>query len=86
MLTGFTFLIANRGWQIHLTQGIALCAVQFDCGCGTGKQFVCRKVPENLALWLLAWIPLLSKSRRFCLQSAFGSSGAPRAVPEPPAA
>ena len=38
---------------------LPLCAVKFDCGCGTGEEFVCHKLLENfllmgLSCWLLA--------------------------------
>jgi len=45
----------------------SFCDVSFDCGCGTGVEWMCCKIPSNLALLVLALLALLSKSRRFCL-------------------
>jgi uncharacterized membrane protein YphA (DoxX/SURF4 family) len=67
MLAGFTFIVAQRALNIHETQGIPLCSVKFDCGCGGGEVYACRKVPENIGLMLLALLLLVSRSRRFCL-------------------
>ncbi len=45
----------------------SFCAVKFDCGCGTGEVYICRKLTENIALMVGAAIALFSGSRRFCL-------------------
>lgn len=67
MLTVFTVAIFMRALGIHSAEHIAFCAIKFDCGCGGGEVYVCRKLPENLGLWLLAWVALLSNAYRFCL-------------------
>lgn len=82
MLTVFTVLIAWRAWRIH-QGGTPFCDIAFDCGCGSGVVNVCAKLPENIGLWLLSWIPLLSRSRRFCLEDLFGRSAPQTQVPEP---
>ncbi len=67
MLTAFTLAIANRGAGIAATDGLPYCSVAFDCGCGTGIVNVCSKLLQNAGLWALAWVALLSSSRRWCL-------------------
>ena len=67
MLTGFTFVIANRAMGIHQAGGIAFCDIAFDCGCGGGPQEVCTKLPENVGLWFASLIAFLSSSNRFSI-------------------
>ena len=72
MLLFFTPMLAIHAWHLQTAPGSAFatfCAVNFDCGCGTGPQFICRKLAENIALLLGALIALFSTSRRFCLGS-----------------
>ncbi len=45
------------------------CDVKFDCGCGTGEEWMCTKIPINIGLAVLALLGLLSNSRKFCLSS-----------------
>ncbi len=59
MLVPFTLLVLHRALQLHSALAIPFCAVKFDCGCGGGEEFICRKVLENfllvlLSIWLLA--------------------------------
>jgi uncharacterized membrane protein YphA (DoxX/SURF4 family) len=54
LLLSFTGLLFNRAWTMHEVQSIPLCAVRFDCGCGTGEVLICRKLAENALLSLLA--------------------------------
>lgn len=59
MLVPFTLVVLKRALAISDLQHIALCAVKFDCGCGAGEVFICRKLAENsllmvLSCWLLA--------------------------------
>ncbi|NOX58873.1 MAG: DoxX family membrane protein [Planctomycetes bacterium] len=75
MLTVFTIVIAIRAIGIYSEGDFkSFCDVAFDCGCGGGPQGMCKKLPENLALWVLCWVPLLSASRRFCLAGVLGKS------------
>ncbi len=67
LLTVFTAAIISRAMGIYHAGDIAICAIKFDCGCGSGEVYICRKVPENVGLWLLSLIGLVSSSRRFCL-------------------
>lgn len=59
MLMPFTWVVLHRAWLLEAALKIPFCAVKFDCGCGTGEEFVCRKLLENfllllVCLWLLA--------------------------------
>src|SRR5215216_6712241 len=59
MLIPFTVLVLKRALAIAALKNIAFCAVKFNCGCGTGEVFICRKLVENgiltaLSIWLLA--------------------------------
>ena len=68
MLVGFTIVVALRALDIYHTGHLPFCAIKFDCGCGTGEEWICHKVPKNLGLCLLSVIILVSASRRFCLR------------------
>jgi uncharacterized membrane protein YphA (DoxX/SURF4 family) len=68
MLVPFTVVVIRRALAIQAAKHIPFCAVKFDCGCGTGEVFICRKVLENLvflglSLWLLA-----GNGRRWCVR------------------
>jgi uncharacterized membrane protein YphA (DoxX/SURF4 family) len=57
MLVPFTGAIFRRALALQSALAIPFCMVKFDCGCGTGEVFVCRKLLENLILILLAgWL------------------------------
>jgi uncharacterized membrane protein YphA (DoxX/SURF4 family) len=58
MLVVFTTAVALRAIGIHQQGGIAFCDIKFDCGCGAGEVFICRKLLENTGLLLLAVIAL----------------------------
>ena len=60
LLIPFTVLILQRALGIQEARGIPFCAIKFDCGCGAGEVFICRKLVENtlltgLSLWLVFW-------------------------------
>jgi len=57
MLAPFTVVVINRALGIAHLEGLAFCAVKFDCGCGTGEILICRKIVENFLLMLMsAWL------------------------------
>lgn len=68
LLIVFTTAIVLRAHAIQTLQGIAFCDVAFDCGCGTGVERVCTKVPENLLLLGLALLLAIRGAARFCLK------------------
>ncbi|MFQ5655460.1 MAG: MauE/DoxX family redox-associated membrane protein [Planctomycetota bacterium] len=67
LLVVFMIAVYLRALGVQAEEGQALCRIAFDCGCGAGPIKVCRKLIENGGLLLLAFIPLFSRSRRFCL-------------------
>ena len=57
MLVPFTVLVFHRALAIQSALAIPFCMVKFDCGCGTGPEFICRKLLENFLLILFsAWL------------------------------
>ena len=68
MLVPFTVIVFRRALAIQAAQHIPFCAVKFDCGCGTGEEFICRKLLENFLLIVFsAWL-LSSRGRKWCLR------------------
>lgn len=68
MLVPFTVLVLKRALGIAGAEGLPLCAVKFDCGCGTGEVFICRKVLENSLLLLLSCWLITGPGRRLALR------------------
>ncbi len=76
MLVPFTVTVFRRALAIQSAQAIPFCAVKFDCGCGNGEEFICRKLPENFlfivfSVWLLA-----GYGRRLCIRHTLVSYAA----------
>lgn len=68
MLAPFTGLVLRRALGISAADAIPLCAVNFDCGCGTGVTGICPKLVENcLLMFLSAWL-MSGRGRQFCLR------------------
>jgi len=67
MLIIFTGAIFLRALNVNRVEGTPFFQIVFDCGCGAGPVTIWKKLLENLGLCLLTFIPLLSRSRRFCL-------------------
>lgn len=63
LLVAFTTMVFLRGWSIHTQQMIPLCAVRFDCGCGTGDVLICRKMLENGLLMVLSALVMTAAAR-----------------------
>jgi len=68
LLIPFTVLVWHRALVLQSALAIPFCLVKFDCGCGTGAVFICRKLAENLALILLSGWLLTGYGRQFCLR------------------
>lgn len=68
MLVPFTIVVLRRALAIHTLQSIPLCAVKFDCGCGNGEVWICRKLAENCGLILLAAWLLAGRGRQLSLR------------------
>lgn len=66
MLIPFTLIVLRRALAIAATQGLAFCAVKFDCGCGSGEVLICHKLVENSLLIILSGWLLFTRSRQLC--------------------
>ena len=77
MLVPFTLLVLHRALLLEAAQNIPFCAVNFDCGCGTGKEFICRKLLENFVLFALSIWLLAGRGRRFSVRFSLMKSPAP---------
>jgi len=66
MLVPFTLLVLHRALLLQAASHIPFCAVSFDCGCGTGEEFVCRKLLENFVLFALTLWLFAGRGRKFC--------------------
>jgi uncharacterized membrane protein YphA (DoxX/SURF4 family) len=67
MLVPFTVLVFRRALAVQSALAIPFCAVKFDCGCGTGEVFICRKLTENFLFILFSAGLLAGYGRKFCL-------------------
>ena len=68
MLVSFTLLVWYRALLLQADQNLPFCAIGFDCGCGAGKEFICRKLSENLVLLALTVWLLRGRGRQFSLR------------------
>ena len=75
LLAPFTALVLRRALALHSALDIPFCAVKFDCGCGEGAVFICRKLAENVLLMLLSGWLLAGRGRRFCLRFSLAEPG-----------
>lgn len=66
MLVGFNLVLVKRALAIQAVLSLPFCAIKFDCGCGAGEVYICRKLAENLCLLVLAVWLVMSRNRRFC--------------------
>lgn len=63
MLAGFSVALATRALALHAGGAVPFCSIRFDCGCGGGEVWICRKLVENAVLlaaalwWLLRTAP-----------------------------
>jgi len=83
MLVPFTVLVLKRAFGIAGAEGLPLCDVKFDCGCGTGEVFICRKVLENSFLLLLSCWLLTGPGRRLALRYSLMPDEPPTSIPVP---
>lgn len=67
MLIPMTLVVIHRALNLKSALGIAFCAVKFDCGCGEGEVFICRKLLQNCGLIIIAIWLLGGAGRRLCV-------------------
>jgi len=82
MLVPFTVLVFRRALAIQSAQHIPFCAIKFDCGCGTGEVFICRKVVENFLLIVFSVWLLAGYGRKLCLRHSLMSCPVKTSLPE----
>lgn len=76
MLLPFSVLVLHRALGIAEAEQIALCAVKFDCGCGTGEILICRKLVENALLFAASmWLTLSGRGRVLALRYSWLQAG-----------
>lgn len=78
MLVPFTLLVLHRALLLEAARNIPFCAVNFDCGCGSGEEFICRKLAENLVLFVLSLWLVAGRGRHLSLR--FDLFNLPRAI------
>ena len=90
LLVSFSLVVLRRALVISATQGFPLCAVKFDCGCGTGEVVICHKLLENIALIVLsAWLTVWPRGwlcLRFCATKQAVADTIPAEFHPPPSA
>jgi uncharacterized membrane protein YphA (DoxX/SURF4 family) len=84
MLVPFTVLVFRRALAIQSALAIPFCAVKFDCGCGTGEEFICRKLLENFLLIVLSIWLLAGYGRKLCIRHTLMSCAAKTSPAESP--
>jgi uncharacterized membrane protein YphA (DoxX/SURF4 family) len=82
MLVPFTVIVFRRALAIQSAQAIPFCAIKFDCGCGTGEVFICRKLLENFLLIVFSVWLLAGYGRELCLRHSLMSYTAKTSLPE----
>ena len=73
MLVPFTALVFRRALAIQSALAIPICAVKFDCGCGTGEVFICRKLLENFLFIVFSGWLLAGYGRNLCVRHSLMS-------------
>ena len=84
MLVPFTALVFRRALAIQSALAIPFCAVKFDCGCGAGEVFICRKLLENFLFILFSVWLLAGYGRRLCIRHTLVSCPAKTGPTEAP--
>ena len=76
MLVPFTVLVFRRALAIQSALDIPFCAVKFDCGCGNGEVFICRKLLENFLFIVFSGWLLAGYGRKLCVRHTLMSCAA----------
>jgi hypothetical protein len=76
MLVPFTFLVFRRALAVQSALDIPFCMVKFDCGCGTGEVFICRKLLENFLFIVFSGWLLAGYGRKLCVRHTLMSCAA----------
>lgn len=75
MFLTFSLAILLRALELQSTLNLSFCSIRFDCGCGAGEVFVCRKLTENF-IWLAlaTWLAISRHTPRKIFPWRVGSS------------
>ncbi len=68
MLLPFTALVLNRALELAALKHVPFCAISFDCGCGSGEVFICRKLAENAVLILFSALLITGRGHLWSLR------------------
>jgi uncharacterized membrane protein YphA (DoxX/SURF4 family) len=74
MLIPFTVLVLWRALALRAAGGSPFCAIKFDCGCGAGEVYICRKLAENILLMALSAGLVFWRGDRLCWRHSLGST------------
>ena len=74
MLVPFTVLVFRGALAIQSALVIPFCAVKFDCGCGNGEVFICRKLLENFFFIVFSGWLLAGYGRKLCVRHSLMGS------------
>jgi uncharacterized membrane protein YphA (DoxX/SURF4 family) len=80
MLVPFTSLVLRHALTNPAFHGLPFCSIKFDCGCGAGEVFICRKLVENSLLTLLAGWLVVARGRRLCVRHGLLAPAQPAAA------
>jgi uncharacterized membrane protein YphA (DoxX/SURF4 family) len=86
MLIPFTTMVLIRALHVQEATHLAFCAIKFDCGCGAGEVFICRKLAENVLLTGISIALIFWRDHRLCvrptlLKEPVGEAGASTTQP-----
>ena len=70
MLLAFTIAILLRALGVQEAENVALCSIEFDCGCGQGIVPVCNKFVANSLLFLGCLPIVFARNVGWCLDQA----------------
>src|SRR5207247_8808433 len=74
MLIPFTIMVLLRALHLQEANHLPFCAIKFDCGCGAGEVFICRKLGEMTLLVLASTGLIFWMHHALCLQVRLGYS------------
>jgi uncharacterized membrane protein YphA (DoxX/SURF4 family) len=77
MLLPFSIVVLKRALAMAATQGLAFCAVKFDCGCGSGEIVICNKLIENSGLMLICLWLIFGAQQKLSLRYSLMKKAAP---------
>jgi uncharacterized membrane protein YphA (DoxX/SURF4 family) len=83
VLIPFTGVVWHRALVLQAARAIPFCAVKFDCGCGMGEEFICRKLLENAGLIVLAFWLLAGRGRLLALRYSLSPGNETSATSSP---